>query len=32
MRMKNKIMHFEVEFDEWWEVANEYFTKELEKN
>ncbi len=23
---------FEVEYEEWWEVATEYFTKELEKN
>jgi hypothetical protein len=23
---------FEVEFEEWWEVEEEYFTKELEKN
>ncbi len=23
---------FEVEFKEWWEVVNEYFTKELENN
>jgi hypothetical protein len=23
---------FEVEYEEWWEVAKEYFTKELEKN
>jgi len=21
-----------VEFEEWWDVAKEYFTKELEKN
>ncbi len=31
MKMKNK-MDFEAQFEEWWEVANEYFTKELEKN
>ncbi len=31
MRLKNKL-DFEVEFKEWWEVAKEYFTKELEKN
>ncbi len=30
MRMKNK-MDSKVEFEEWWEVAKEYFTKELEK-
>jgi hypothetical protein len=29
--MKNK-MDFEAESKEWWEVAEEYFTKELEKN
>ncbi len=23
---------FEVEFEEWWEVAEEYFTKESKKN
>ncbi len=23
---------YEVEFEEWWEVAKEYYTKELEKN
>ncbi len=23
---------FEVEFETWWEVTKEYFTKELEKN
>jgi uncharacterized protein YjbK len=23
---------YEVEFEEWWEVVEEYFTKELEKN
>jgi hypothetical protein len=32
MRTKNKMNDFEVEFEEWWEVAEEYFTKELEKN
>jgi hypothetical protein len=31
MRTKNK-MDFEAKFEEWWEVAEEYFTKELEKN
>jgi len=29
MRTKNKMKDFEVEFEEWWEVAKEYFTKEL---
>jgi len=23
---------FKVEYEEWWEVIKEYFTKELEKN
>ncbi len=23
---------FEAKFEEWWEVVEEYFTKELEKN
>ncbi len=32
MRKKNKIKDFEVKFEEWWEVVEEYFTKELEKN
>jgi hypothetical protein len=32
MRMKNKMKDSKVEFEEWWEVAKEYFTKELEKN
>jgi peptide subunit release factor 1 (eRF1) len=32
MRMKSKMKDFEVEFAKWWEVAGEYFTKELEKN
>jgi hypothetical protein len=32
MRTKNKMNDFEAEFEEWWEVAEEYFTKELEKN
>jgi hypothetical protein len=32
MRMKNKMKDFEAEFEEWWEVVEEYFTKELEKN
>ncbi len=31
MRTNNK-MDFEVEFEEWWEVGKEYFTKKLEKN
>jgi hypothetical protein len=32
MKMKNKMKDFEAEFEEWLEVAEEYFTKELEKN
>jgi len=26
------ILYFEVEFKEWWEVAEEHFAKELENN
>ncbi len=32
MRTKNKMKDFEAKFEEWWKVAKEYFTKELEKN
>jgi len=32
MRTKNKMNDSKVESKEWWEVAEEYFTKELEKN
>jgi len=32
MRMKNKTKDFELEFEERWEVVEEYFTKEMEKN
>jgi hypothetical protein len=32
MRTKNKMKHFEAECEEWWEVVEEYFIKELEKN
>jgi len=32
VRTKNKMNDFEVEFEEWWEVVKEYFTKELEIN
>jgi hypothetical protein len=32
MRTKNKMKDFETSFEEWWEVAEEYFTKELEEN
>jgi hypothetical protein len=31
MRIKNKMKNFDAESKEWWEVAKEYFTKELEK-
>jgi len=31
MRMKNKRKDYEPKFEEWWEVAGEYFTKGLEK-
>jgi Fic family protein len=31
-RTKNKMKDFEAKFEEWWEVAKEYFTKELDKN
>jgi hypothetical protein len=30
--MNNKMRDFQVEYEEWWEVVKEYFTKELEKN
>ncbi len=32
MKMNNKMRDFQVEYEEWWEVVKEYFTKELEKN
>jgi len=32
MRMKNKMKDSEAKYEEWWEVAEEYFTKELKKN
>jgi hypothetical protein len=32
MRTNNKMKDFEVEVEEWWEVAKEHFTKELENN
>jgi hypothetical protein len=32
MRTKNKMKDFEAIFEEWWEVAEDYFAKELEKN
>jgi hypothetical protein len=32
MRTKNMMKDYEAQFEEWWEVAKENFTKELEKN
>jgi hypothetical protein len=32
MRTKNKMKDFEAKFEELWEVEEEYFTKESEKN
>jgi hypothetical protein len=32
MRMKKKLKDFEAESKEWWEIEEEYFVKELEKN
>jgi len=32
MRTKDKMKDFKTESKEWWEVVEEYFTKELEKN
>jgi hypothetical protein len=32
MKMKNKMKDFEAKYEKWWEVAEEYFIKELEKN
>jgi hypothetical protein len=32
MRMNNKMKEFEEKSKEWWEVAKEYFTRELENN
>jgi hypothetical protein len=33
MKTKNKMKNFDdVEYEEWWDVAKEYFAKELEKN
>ncbi len=31
MTMKKKTKDFEAKYEEWWEVVEEYFTKELEK-
>jgi hypothetical protein len=32
MRTKDKMKDFKLESKEWWEVVEEYFTKELENN
>jgi hypothetical protein len=32
MKTKNKMKDSEIEYEEWWEVVEEYFTKELENN
>jgi len=32
MKTKNKMKDSDVDFEKWWEVAEEYFTKELKKN
>jgi hypothetical protein len=32
MKTKNKMKDSEAKFEEWWEVAEEYFTRDLEKN
>jgi hypothetical protein len=32
MRTNNKMKDFEAKFEEWWEVVEEYFAKELESN
>ncbi len=32
MKTNNNMKDFNVEFEEWWEVVEEYFAKELEKN
>jgi len=32
MRTKDKMKDFEAKSKEWWEVVEEYFTKELENN
>jgi hypothetical protein len=32
MRTKIKMKDFEAKSKEWWEVVEEYFTKELQKN
>ncbi len=32
MRTKNKMKDFDAKSKEWWEIVEEYFAKELEKN
>ncbi len=32
MKTKNKMKDHETKSKEWWEVAEEYFTEEMEKN
>jgi hypothetical protein len=32
MRTNNKMKDFEAKSKKWWEVAQQYFTKEMEKN
>jgi hypothetical protein len=32
MTTNNKMKNSKAKFEKWWEVAEEYFTKELEKN
>jgi hypothetical protein len=32
MKIKNKMKDSDVEFKEWWEITEKYFSKELEKN
>ncbi len=32
MKTKRKMKDFDAEFEEWWEVIKEYFSKELENN
>jgi hypothetical protein len=32
MKTKNTLKDSKAEFEEWWEVIEEYFTKELENN
>jgi isocitrate dehydrogenase len=32
MRKNNMMKDYDVEFKEWWDVVEEYFAKELEKN